>query len=91
MNAASCITKPKKMPALTGNVTLKRGSITMICWVFTIVHIYCRLADKTRFIIKFPAINPLVALCSEAVVSAEIVLTNPVLKGGKDAVKVFHA
>ncbi len=90
MNAASYITKPKKIAALTGNVTLKRGSITIICWVLTIVHIYCKLADKTRFIIKFPAINPFVALDKVAVVSAEILLTNPVLRGGMDADKVFQ-
>ena len=89
MNAASYITKPKKIPALKGSATLKRGNITIICWVLTIVHIYCRLADKTRFIIKFPTINPFVVLCKAAVVSADIVLTNPVLRSGMDADRVF--
>ncbi len=90
MNAANCITKPKKISALAGIVTLNRGSMTMICCVFTRFQSCYRLADNTRFITKFPTINPLVALDRVAVVSAEIVVSAPVLRGGIAADTVFQ-
>jgi hypothetical protein len=59
--------------------------------VLTIVHNCYILADNTRFITKLPAINPFVADYRVAVVSAEIVFVNPVLRGGIASVKVFQA
>jgi hypothetical protein len=59
--------------------------------VLTIVHSCCILADSTRFITKFPAINLFGAVYLVAVVSAETELVNPVFMGGIAPVKVFQA